>query len=167
MLQTKRVPSGRDLFERCRRRHQTEEGIAMIMAVIFMMVMVLIPVAMMTANLGEMPLARYDQDRVAALAAAEAGVEDYINRLNLNPSYYTYNATNLPPSPGNVALQTNGWVQLSQETNTYFHYTLYTSEVWSQGIVLLTSYGRSLNVTRSIEVGLREVGFLDNISMDN
>jgi hypothetical protein len=144
-----------------------ENGVAMLIAVLFMLVMVMVPIAMMTANLGQLPLSRYDIDRQAALAAADSGVQDYINRLNHNPDYWVYNATN-PPPDGNQALANPPvWVPVSSQSPTSFHYSVNTAMLGSQGILLLTVWGRSRNVVREIQVGLRPVGFLDNLSLSN
>lgn len=140
----------------------------MIIAVLIMVVMILVPIAMMSANLGQMPLSRYDVDRQAALAAANAGVQDYINRLNHNPNYWEYDSANLPPD-GNQALDTSpvSWVPVSAQSSTSFHYTVDATDLGSQGILKLTSYGKSRNVIRVIQVELRPVGFLDNLSLSN
>src|SRR4051794_11539361 len=79
-----------------------EAGIAMIIVMAVVMLLTLIPLALFTQSLQQLPLARHDQDHEAALAAAEAGVDDYLNRLNQNSNYWTYSASNLP-TDGNGA----------------------------------------------------------------
>jgi len=138
---------------------------AMIMVIMLSTVLVLIPMTMMTAVIGQLPLARNDQDRTAALAAAQAGVDDYINRLDNNPDYWEYNATTNPPPTANGAL--TGYVPVSDLSSNQYHYSVDASQVETQGLVELTSYGKSRNVTRIIKVGLRQVGFLDNLSLSN
>lgn len=152
-------------FLRARSRSERgDDGIAMIMAMMLSLVMVAIPLAMMTANLGQLPLSRYEQDRATALAAADAGVQDYLNRLDHNPNYWQYSSTNLPPD-GNKAF--SQYVPVSSQSNSSFEYSVDASQFGPQGIVYLTSTGKSRNATRTIRVGVRPVGFLDNLSMSS
>ena len=74
----------------------------MIIVITVVMLLTFIPLAIFTQAVQQLPLARHDQDHESALAAAEAGVDDYLNHLNQNSNYWTYNATNLPPD-GNQA----------------------------------------------------------------
>ncbi len=141
-----------------------EDGVAMIMAMLLSLILVAIPLAMMTANIGQLPLSRYEQDRATALAAADAGVQDYLNRLNHNPNYWEYSATNLPPD-GNLAF--TQFVPVSAQSNSSFKYSADSSQFGPQGIVYVTSTGKSRNATRTIKVGVRPIGFLDNLSMSN
>ena len=52
---------------------------------------------------GSQNISRHDQNWNGALAAAEAGIDDYIFRLGENGNYWQYNAGNLP-TDGNKAL---------------------------------------------------------------
>ena len=63
----------------------------MIIVIIVIMLMTLISLTMFSQAISQLPLARHDQDHEAALAAAEAGVDDYLNRLAQNSNYWTYN----------------------------------------------------------------------------
>ena len=74
-----------------------EAGLAMIVVMMVVMLLTMIPLAIFTQAIQQLPLARHDQDHESALAAAEAGVDDYLNRLNQNSNYWTYNATSTPP----------------------------------------------------------------------
>src|ERR1700712_5163088 len=84
---------------------RNEAGIAMIIVITVVMLLTLIPLAIFTQAIQQLPLARHDQDHEAALHAAEAGVDDYLNRLNQNSNYWTYSATN--PDPGGNAAFTS------------------------------------------------------------
>ena len=81
-----------------RRSLVTKSGIAMIIVMAVVMLLTLIPLAIFTQAIQQLPLARHDQDHESALAAAEAGVDDYLNRLNQNSNYWTYSATNRRPT---------------------------------------------------------------------
>src|SRR3978361_1510883 len=95
------------LAARCtiQRQGRAEDGLAMIVVMIVVMMLTFIPLAIFTQAVQQLPLARHDQDHEAALHAAEAGVDDYLNRLNQNSNYWTYSATN--PDPGGNAAFTS------------------------------------------------------------
>ncbi len=147
-----------------------ESGIAMIIAIIVVLLMTLIPLAIVQGAIAQLPLSRHDQDHESALAAAEAGVDDYMNRLGQNSNYWTYSATN-PPSPANTAF--TGWTRVAglDSNAECFRYTPNTTQTASTGIVYLTSSGKRLTnpsgacsgagTVRTVSLGLRRQGFLD------
>jgi Tfp pilus assembly protein PilX len=137
-----------------------EAGLAMIIVMAIVLLLTLIPLALFTQSLQQLPLARHDQDHESALAAAEAGVDDYLNRLNQNSNYWTYNAANLP-SDGNGAF--TGFVPVAGPTpnRESFRYRPDVSTTPSTGIIYLTSTGKSRNVMRTVRAGIRRQGFLD------
>lgn len=139
---------------------RSEAGVAMIIAVVVVMLLAIIPIAVWLQAQQQLPLARHDQDHESALAAAEAGVDDYLNHLAQNSNYWTYNKSNLP-SDGNQAF--TNWVAVPgpNDNNEYFRYAPDTSQTASSGIVYLTSSGKANNVVRTVKVGLRRQGFLD------
>ena len=137
-----------------------EAGLAMIIVMAVVMLLTLIPLAIFTQSLQQLPLARHDQDHESALAAAEAGVDDYLNRLNQNSNYWTYNATNLP-GDGNQAFTTFVPVAGPSNNNESFRYTPDTTKTPISGTIYLTSTGKSRNVMRTVKVGIRRQGFLD------
>ena len=65
-------------------------------------------------GIGSQNASRRDQDWNAALAAAEAGIDDYVFRLNENSNYCQYSASNLPPD-GNQAF--TGWQAVQGPAN--------------------------------------------------
>jgi Tfp pilus assembly protein PilX len=141
-----------------------EAGLAMIIVMTVVMLLTLIPLAIFTQSLQQLPLARHDQDHESALAAAEAGVDDYLNRLNQNNNYWTYSATNAPPD-ANQAF--TNWVSVPgpQANNETFRYTPDTTKTPNSGTIYLTSSGKSRNVIRTVKVGIRRQGFLDFLYM--
>ena len=80
-----------------RRLHQgDDQGIAMIMVMASITVLALLVTAALGYALQQQPQARHDQDWNAALAAAQAGVDDYLSRLNQSDSYWqTVDCTNI------------------------------------------------------------------------
>jgi hypothetical protein len=137
-----------------------EAGIAMILAITVVMLMTLIPVAIFSQAVQQLPLARHDQDHESALAAAEAGVDDYLNHLAQNQNYWTFNSGN-PPTDGNLAF--TSWVAVPgpNNNNESFRYNVNTAATASTGILYLTSSGKSRGLIRTVKVGLRRQGFLD------
>ena len=93
------------------------------------------------------------------MAAAEAGIDDYIFRLGENGNYWQYNAANLPPD-GNKAF--TKYVQVSGSvTPSKFRYDVDASTIATNGIVKLTSTGRVGNAARTVRASLRRRSFLD------
>ena len=76
----------------------------------------------MAYGVGSMSISRHDENWNAALAAAEAGVDDYVYRLNANGNYWLYSAAN-PPPDSNQAF--SGWQTVpGGNTVSQFHYTV-------------------------------------------
>ena len=154
-----------------RPRRDEEDGVVLVTVLLLSMVMLIIVAGTMAYALGSQPISRRDQDWNAALAAAEAGLDDYLFRLNENDQYYLYSATSLPPD-GNQAFTT--WVSVpdsgsasvtcvaSADSNIpCFRYSVDTANLTAQGAIIITSTGRSRNVTRSVQATLRRKAFID------
>jgi len=163
------VPRRRLVFSRFTEPTARDEaGLAMIIAISVVMLMTLIPLAIYSQAVQQLPLARHDQDHEAALAAAEAGVDDYLNHLAQNQNYWTYNSSNLPPD-GNQAFTT--WVPVPgpNNNNEYFRYNVNSSQTPATGIVYVTASGcaavagacKATSPVRTVRAGLRRQGFLD------
>ncbi len=137
-----------------------EAGIAMIVVMAVVMILTFTTIAIFTQAVQQLPLARHDQDHETALAAAEAGVDDYLNHLNQNSNYWVYNAGN-PPPDGNQAF--SSWVAVPgpADNNETFRYDVNTAQTAATGTIYLTSSGQSRNVIRTVKVGVRRQGFLD------
>ena len=161
------------ILRRLTRALRPDEGDAVILVVLAIVLLTLIPISIFTTSLAQLPIAQGNQDYQRALAAAEAGVSDYVNRLNQSSlsqsaNYWQYNASN-PPPDGNPAF--SGWAPVQGSTGEYFHYSVNASDAQSQGTVYLTSTGVSVHGTtttyRTITVGLRTLGFLDYLLLTN
>jgi hypothetical protein len=149
-----------------RARPGRDAGQAMILVVGFILLATLVPMGVYLQAVQQFPLSRHDQDYQNALAAAEAGVDDYINRLDQNQNYFQYGAPPLPAPPdGNGAF--TGWVSVQAGPSTVaanvssYRYTPDTSQLASTGVLYLQSTGQSNGVYRTINVGLRRKSFLD------
>ena len=139
-------------------RHRNgQDGVAMITVMMIVVVLSLLMVATLNyASQGEPP-SRRGQDWNAALAAAQAGVDDYLYRLQQDQDYIQYSATN-PPTPANVAF--TGWHNIPGPANAgQFHYS--ATNLASQGIIQVVSTGRVRGVQRTVRASLRRRGFLD------
>ena len=141
------------------RTRNGEHGVAMVTVMMVVLVLTLLMVATVNYAIQSEPPSRRDQDWNAALAAAQAGVDDYLYRLQQDGNYYNYSASS-PPTPANPAFA--GWQTIPGPANQgQFHYSVDTSQFGSQGVVQLTSTGRVRGVQRTIRASLRRRGFLD------
>jgi hypothetical protein len=107
--------------------------------------------------------ARGGQDYQSALAAAEAGVADYLSRLNIDASYYL-RANSTVTDASNPAMTTAGGVTLPGSTSgaTFRYRVLSTAaEVSSTATVRIEAVGRSADVTRTVQATLGKKSFLD------
>jgi hypothetical protein len=142
-----------------RLRPSDEQGIVMITVLLVSFILLALVAGSIAYAMGSQPISRHDQDWNAALAAAEAGLDDYLFRLNENDQYYLYSSTNLPPD-GNQAFTT--WTDVPDSSSSaQFRYVADTSFLASQGAVVVSSTGRSGNATRTIQATLRRRSFLD------
>ncbi len=82
-----------------RLRADGEEGVALITVLLVTFVLLILVASTMAYAIGSMPISRRDQDWNAALTAAEAGLDDYLYRLNQNDQYYLY-GQHPPPATG-------------------------------------------------------------------
>lgn len=102
---------------------------------------------------------RKDQDAKAALAAAQAGIDDYLSRLNSDPSYYTFtDSTNAAFTTGKPASGTAG-------QGATFKYSVLSSVATtvSQGYIRIKATGTSNGVSRTLSARLNPNGFLQYI----
>jgi Tfp pilus assembly protein PilX len=140
-------------------RRSAEDGIVMVTVLLISMILLIIVASSIAYAVNSQPISRHDQDWNAALAAAQAGMDDFLFRLNNNDQYYNYSSANLPPD-GNTAFTT--WTNVPNSSgSTQFRYSTNTANLASQGALLITSTGRSGNATRTIQATLRRHAFID------
>lgn len=136
-----------------------DDGMALITVMLAAVVMLLLATAAVAYGTGSQNLSRRDQDWNASLAAAEAGVDDYLFRLAENDTYYLYSATNPPPTANGAF---TGFVPVPGPANgSTFRYTPDISKLSVDGTIRLTSTGRVRGVERTVDVTLRRRNFLD------
>ena len=136
-----------------------EDGVALITVLLLTVVMFGLVSSSLAYSIGSQNLSRRDQNWNAALAAAEAGLDDYIFRLNENDNYWIYDDVTAPPD-GNLAFDT--WVDVPGPANEgSYRYDVDTSSLVTQGAVTVTATGRVGNATRSVQATVRRRSFLD------
>ncbi|MGQ0825745.1 MAG: hypothetical protein ACT4OX_12110 [Actinomycetota bacterium] len=136
-----------------------ERGMALITVVLGTTILALFATTIVAYAEGSQNLSRHDQDWNAALAAAEAGIDDYIFRLNENANYWLYDAGN-PPPDGNLAF--TGWVAVAGgSTTAEFRYDVDASSIGNDGRIRISATGRIGDSERTVHATLRRRSFLD------
>jgi len=140
-------------------RARTDEGQALVLALIIVLLIGLLPAIILTSLDQEMPYASETVNYESALAAAEAGVQEYANLMDQYPGYFDYapqaggaNTTNDPGLPGGSNAALGAWAQVAN-TNPPEYFTYYpdTSDIGVAnsasnpfgGYVLLVVTGRA------------------------
>jgi len=157
---------------RLRASARNDSGIAMIMVMGSIVVLSLLLAATFSYALAVEPQARANQDWNASLAAAQAGVDDYVSKLNANDAYWqNVDCTNTAMRGPNAGTNTCGWISSTavgwQNVNPSdpaagkFHYDADPSVIFSQGAVRLTSTGKVRDSSRTIQVLVSRGGSTD------
>jgi hypothetical protein len=136
-----------------------EAGVALTSVVIVAFIMMLLVGSTVTYAINSQDVARRDQDWNAALAAADAGIDDYIYRLNRLDAYWRYPDED-PPPDGNQAF--SQWVPVPGPANDgRFRYRVDTSTFEVDGTIKIASTGLVRDTTRTAYATLRRQSFLD------
>jgi hypothetical protein len=163
-----------------------DAGMALMLVMGYGTVLMLVMALFGGTVINSMKGARRETDYYAALAAAQAGVDDYVSRLNVNNTYWqSVDCTNvamrrpLPgasPACGWSASTSTGWVPVvgAKEPDgtpcsvvptpvncARFHYDVDATATISTGSITLTSTGKSRNVERRVRVVVQRRGFTD------
>lgn len=150
------------------RFRRDERGFVLVVVVLSLTFLMVLVTGVMDYSIGSQNISRRDQDWNAALAAAEAGVDDYVFRLNQDGAYWRFGA---PPDPdgtdGNPAF--TAWTSVPGSANEgEFRYTVTgTPDATGDGTIRLVSSGRVRGVVRSIQTTLRRRNFLDYLYFTN
>lgn len=152
-----------------RTRPRDERGSALVIVIGAMTVLSLVVGVALTHAVRGLEHSTHARDWKQALAAAEAGVDDYLARLNRNDQYWqNADCSNVAmkgarTTGGSACGWTTGtapgWLTVPGSTGAEFHYDVTTTSTYVDGTVDLTSTGRAGGVTRSIQVALRRGGF--------
>ncbi len=157
----------RNLFRARRAAAQSDQGVALIAVIGTGMVMTMAATVSLGYSVNSLRVSDIEQDRVAALTAAQAGVEDYLSYLNGTTNYWTKPTANLiNPSHPDYNPAMAGWVTVpGPASRAQFRYQVLTSTASTQtdGLVRLRSSGRVDSRVRTIEATLRKAAFQDYV----
>jgi hypothetical protein len=138
------------------RLRRDEGGAALITVLLLSTLSVIAVTSAVSYSTNSLPRTRAHEDWNAALAAAEAGVEDVAARLVEHPAFYLY------PDPDNEAL--TGWRSVpGSDGGASYHYRVDNAEVSRTGTLEVTATGRVGESERTVRTALRRRGFLDFI----
>lgn len=151
-------------------RRQSDAGVALVVVLSVILVLTILVTAGAAFAVKQRSQVRDNQDWQAALAAAQAGVDDYTSKLNQDSIYWKYGRTssyctgctflNTGPSVSNTAFA--GWTTIVGVTGRgQFRYDVDNSLYPTRGIVKLRASGKSGSEIRTIEVQVRRGGFID------
>ncbi len=141
------------------RRSRGEHGFALITVLIALTALLALSAAAVEYGVGSQTLSRRDENWNASLSAAEAGIDDFVFRLNENSNYFQYSATNAPPD-GNKAFTQYVPVP-GGNTISSFRYSTDTSKIAVDGTILITSTGEVGTTKRTVQATLRRRTFID------
>ena len=161
---------------RPRRAGSGEEGFALITTVLVMALLAAFSLVVLQQTMSSTTLSKKDQDWVAALGAAQAGVDDYLSRINdTGGGYAMWTTTN--PDPANPAMGFTGgaakWAPVptagGEASRGSFHYDVDvtgfagSSTVAPNGNIVVSSTGRVGARSRTITATVRRGGFVDYV----
>lgn len=154
----------------------SDDGMALVVVVGSMLVLAMLAMTALAYTLSSQKFARHDQDYLAAMTAAQSGVEDVISRLNRDDTYGTVvdcsntawqGPTTLSNTCGWNSSTTPGWLPVKPgDTNTadaWFHYSLDASTAQTQGTITVTATGRVNGVYRTIQTAVGKGGSTDYV----
>ena len=141
------------------RHTAADDGIALVTVLGVMLVVTALLLTMLAVVLRDATPAREDQDSQAAMAAAQAGVDDYLARLQADSNYATRETDS-----SNPAMTADGRAVPGGLTGaTYRYEVLKTSLVSGDGSAVVKVTGEMNGKERSLTTTFRPKGFLDFI----
>lgn len=149
-----------------------ERGAAMIMVLGMISIMTVVVAASLAYAANVAPQVNRDKNWQAALAAAQAGVDDYLAKLNRTDAYaLSVDCANPALKGPRAESNTCGWnsstqpgwvnVQAGVSSAGEFHYDVNTANFWKDGSVWVESTGRVRGVSRTIQVRVARGGSTD------
>jgi len=140
-------------------RASDDQGVAMIMVLLWSVLLLAIALAVTVVALRQIQPSDSSEKSYAALAAAEAGIEDYLVRLQ-QPGY------ELTLDPDNPAF-TEFVPVPGGDTDAEFTYAVDTTRARSGGDIRVYSTGRSGNIERTVEAVLSRRTPLDYVYLSD
>lgn len=165
-------PTRRSLLRALRGRGPADDrGLAMITVLGVTLVLSALVVATLAFTVNGVRSARGDQDWQAALPAAEAGIDDYLSRLNEDSTYWKFGNPSIPySSTSAVSLPTgsktnpafSGWTEVpGSAARASYRYEVNTTAFFTTGLIKVRSTGRVGNRTRTVESSIGRRNFID------
>lgn len=157
------------VFSRLTLRRKDDDGIALVVVMGSMLVLAMLAMTALAYTLSSQKFARYDQDYLGAMAAAQSGVEDVISHLNRDDTYgvvpdCTNDAWKGPTTAPNACSPVwntstaPGWLPVTPgDTDAkaaYFHYSIDATDAKTKGAIMVTSTGRVNGVYRTVETAV-------------
>lgn len=131
-----------------------ESGAALITVLLLMFIMTGLVTVSIRYTVTAQDRSLVEDDSLGALAAAQAGVDDYLYRLNQDSNYWFL------PDPSNLAF--TQWVRLpGTPLDAWFRYEVDISDVMDNKVIRVTAHGAVGEEVRTINVALRRDSFLD------
>ncbi len=155
-----------------RRLRHSDAGVALIMVMGWMLVLATLVTAAIGYAIQTNVVAHKGQEWGSSLSAAQAGLEDFVARLNRNDNYgrtwdCTNNAMKGPNEAGNTcgwtATTPTGWIPViaTQPTGPSFHYDIDASSLDKNGTINVTSTGKVGKETRTVQAAIGRGGSTD------
>jgi Tfp pilus assembly protein PilV len=143
-------------LRRCTAQHPDDEGFALLAVLGSMAVLMMFLLGTLSYAANNLPRSRGDQDAKAAVAAAQAGIEDYLSRLHANPTYWqTTDSSNTAFTTGLAVAGTGG------DKGRFTYQVLSTQqEITSSGTLRLRVTGYSRGGKRNLIATMQPDGFL-------
>ena len=144
-----------------------DSGIALVVVLMSMLMITAILLTSLAYTVNNLQPARTDADGKAALAAAQAGIDDYVSRLTADTNYWT----NAGVDGTNPAFTTGQRVVTSGATFTYRVLST-TGSIQSTGAIKIMATGTArtpsgVSISRTLYGTLRVAGFLDFIYLSD
>ncbi len=147
-------------MRRFRELAESDAGVAMLLVLAWSTALMALAFIVTQAAVREIRPSDRPEQASSALAAAEAGVDDYRARLLASPTYY------LSADPTNAAL--SGWAPVpGGNTDGEFTYAVDASRAGVGGQVRVVVMGRSGGVTRTLEAMMSKRSTLDYVYMSD
>lgn len=156
-----------------KRTGRPDAGIALPSVIIGMAVVTLFAIVALSVVIRDEPADRRTGDSQAAVAAAQAGIDEYTTRLNADPAYYTIGGGADPANKAFVTTATgtaftdgrdpSGVPVPGSSSAARFSYQLLTvpAKVIADGKIRVKSTGTVRGTTRSITATFGKPGFLE------
>ena len=161
----------RGVLQRLAARGRDDDGIALIVVLGTMTMVSLLLFAVLAYALADTRPARADEDSTAAMAAAQAGVDDYLARLSANDTYWTTNPSGngtTSADSSNAAFTSSAAVPGTGGSVARYSYRVLNSipNIATSGTIQLQVTGTSTApnggraVSRTLVASLKTSGFL-------